>query len=289
MRGRRLARCLICPALLLGLASGCQSLHRYRPVPVLVKDAETDRPIPGAAVSLSYPFTRASVAPCNSSGAAKDDGVARLRAAPYGGYGIRVEAASPGYAPDELHLCAADIEKIEPAHLFEATDRRPAALVVALYAEPRFTVELVVPRGYRGLVKADVEIGEDVPAVPGQRCYRYEVSWSGDVKVKGPAVLGRVPPATYRARFADGTLLDEEMDADKVGFRWLKGEGKEQTFVVGTQADYATFRRRLVPVDGKAEPKRGGGGHGGGGGGGRHRRGGQSSGGAAGSPVGPAE
>ena len=43
--------------LALALAPGCQALHPYRPVPVLVRDAETKEPIAGAQVRVSYPFT----------------------------------------------------------------------------------------------------------------------------------------------------------------------------------------------------------------------------------------
>jgi hypothetical protein len=97
---RRLARCLIAPALLLALASGCQGLFGYRPAPVLVRDAETKRPVAGAEVRLSYPPRQVPVGPPDSSETTGDDGVAPAQAAPYGDGGIAVAAAAEGYLSD---------------------------------------------------------------------------------------------------------------------------------------------------------------------------------------------
>jgi hypothetical protein len=171
---------------LLALAPGCQVLYRYRPLPVLVRDAETKKPIEGADVHLSYPLSRDSLAPFDSSERTDKDGIAHLRAAPY----------------------------------------------------------------YRGVIKAEVEMQDNVAAPPGQRCFRYEVV-DGLVRNKGPAVLRRIYPSDYRARYADGTPLTGEMTLLKTGFRWLRGNGKEQYFFVGTQPEY-DMQRRFAPDDNPA-------------------------------------
>jgi hypothetical protein len=88
MRNPRLTRPLLFAALL-AVAPGCQAFHSYRPVPVLVRDAESKQPIPGAHVRISYPLMEPAYAPpADSSGPTGADGVARLRAAPYGEAGI---------------------------------------------------------------------------------------------------------------------------------------------------------------------------------------------------------
>src|SRR5580704_490058 len=152
--GNRRPACLI---LVLAFAPGCQVFHPYRPVPVLVRDAETKEPIPGAEVRITYPFTDPELAPWDSVGRSADDGIARLRAAPYG-TGILMEVTAPGRLSEHKDLSADAVGAIEPAGWFESTDRRPASQVIELYAEPRPTVELVVPAGYRGLVRAEIRV-----------------------------------------------------------------------------------------------------------------------------------
>lgn len=244
MRDLRLGRYLLYPALLLAWAPGCQVLYRYRPVAMLVRDAETKEPIAGAEVHLSYPLTRDSLAPFNSSERSGKDGIAHLRAAPFGDFGVRIEASAPGYLPEQQTISTEMIQKIEPARPFEAAERRPPEVVVEMYAEPRFTVELIVPDGYRGPIKTELQVQDDVSVPPGQRCFRYEVR-DGFVQIKGPDVLRRIPALDYRARYAGGTPLTDEMTLSKVGFRWLRRQGKEDCFVVGTQPEYDMQRRTL--------------------------------------------
>jgi len=228
---------------LLALASGCQILYRYRPVPVLVRDAETKQPIAHADVHLSYPLSRDSLAPFDSVERTGADGIAHLRAAPYGDFGVRIEASAPGYLSDQISVSTEAIQHIEPAHFFEEAERRKPVFVVEMYSEPRFTVELVVPPGYRGRIRAEIEPRDDMAVPPHQRAFRYEVV-DGFVCIKGPSlVLRRVYPSDYRACYADGAPLTGEMTLQKVGFRWLGGQDKEQYFVVGTQPEYDMERR----------------------------------------------
>ncbi len=239
----RPARCLLCLGFLLALASGCQVMYRYRPMPVLVRDAETKQPIANAEVHLSYPLSRDSLAPFDSSQRTDGEGVARLRAAPYGEFGVRVEASAAGYLDDQVSISSESIQHLQPAHFFEETDKRKPEFVVEMYHEPRFTVELIVPRGYRGMIRAEIEARDDMSVPTGQRCFRYEVV-DGSVRIKGPAiVLRRVYPSEYHARYDDNSPLTAEMSLQKVGFRWLRGQDKEQFFVVGTQPEYDMQRR----------------------------------------------
>jgi hypothetical protein len=258
MRKLRPARCLFCLGFLLALAPGCQVLYRYRPTPVQVRDAETKDPIPNAEVHLSYPLSRDSLAPFNSSERTDDKGIARLRAAPYGEFGVRVEATAAGYLPDQISISSESIQHLQPVHFLEDADKRDPEFVVEMYREPRFTVELIVPPGYRGLIRAEIEPRDDIAIPTGQRCFRYEVV-DGFVRVKGPAiVLRRVYPSDYHARYADDTPLTAEMSLQQVGFRWLRGQDKEQLFVVGTQPEYDMQRRYAddPPRDGRPGARR---------------------------------
>jgi len=247
MRNLRLGRCLFSLALLLAFAPGCQVLYRYRPMAVLVRDAETKKPIADAEVHISYPLSRDSLAPFDSAERTGQDGIAHMRAAPYGDFGIRIETAASGYLSDQQGMSTELIQNIKPAHPFEATERRQPVEVVEMYAEPGFTVELIVPVGYRGMIRTEIQLQDDMPFAAGQRCFRYEVT-DGLASIKGPGVLRRICPPEFHARYADGTPLSNDMSLFKVGFRWLRGEGQEHYFFVGTKPEYDMQHRSTADV-----------------------------------------
>lgn len=254
MRNLRIGRSLCFLIGLLPFLAGCQVMYRYRPVPVRVCDAETKKPIAGAEVHLSYPLSRDSLAPFDSTERTDADGIARLRAAPYGDFGVRLEATAAGYMTEQTSISSELIHNIKPPSLFKEPEKHSAECVIAMYAEPRFRVELVVPTGYRGLIKADVQIQEDLPAPPGQRCYRFEVV-NGAVTIKAPALLRRVSPPEYRVCYADGTPVSDKMTLLDVGFRWLRCDGNTHYFVVGTQPEYDMLRRSFRAEEAASQPR----------------------------------
>lgn len=250
---------LACPAFLVTILSGCQAFQDYRPVAVLVRDIETKTPITGAEVRISYLVASSPFTPYDSVGATGAAGIARLRAAPYGETDLRLDVAANGYLSESQKLKVIAIRHIEPAHWFEKTERRPVDFVVELYAEPEFSIEMVVPLGYRGLIKTEIEIDEGASLPPGQRCFRFEVPSSGNVVGNGPAQLARVLAPSYRAVYADGSPLDGRMDMTKVGCRWLKTEGSYQYFVVGTELEYHRFCQELLAAESREEKSSAGG------------------------------
>jgi hypothetical protein len=265
MRDRPLTPWLL-GALLLAAAPGCLSFHRYRPLPVLIQDAETKKPIAGVDVHVFYPLTRVSLSPVESTATTGDDGIARLRvAAPDSG--LTMEGTAPGYLPEVQSLTGEAIRKIELTHLFEDADRRPASFVMEMYAGPAPTIELVLPIGFRGQVKAEVQVQEDASYPAGQRCFRCKIDDQGEGRLVGPPLLQRVFPPDYRARYADGTAVNPKAGADEVGLRPLKSEGNVQYFLVGTRAEYEEL---LPPQHPREESLPAGSGRGGRGGG-RHR------------------
>jgi hypothetical protein len=238
VRRARLARCLVCPIVLIVAASGCQALHSYRPVPILVKDADTKQPIAGAEVRISYPFTENARAPWCSSGITGSDGVARLRAAPVGDIGILVELETRGYLSERKDLPIATVQALQPAHWFEEVERRPAAIVFEMYAEPRPTVELIVPSGYRGMVQVRVQAQDNAPCAPGQRKFSYVVSEPAVALVTGPSILAHVLPPDFVARYAHGQILSRDPKNGEPGLWWMKSEGEAQYFLVGTRGEF---------------------------------------------------
>lgn len=262
--------------LVLALAPGCLALSPSRPVAVLALDAETNKPIPGARVRLSYPLSESPFAPAECSATTGPDGIARLSATPYGDEGARIDVSAPDYLSDGKALTDEFLQGIERAHLFEAVERRPANVAVALLAGPSPSVELVLPSGYRGVVKAEILARSDMPCPPGRRSFVAAVPTSGVVQVVGPLLLRRVGETDIRARFADGTPLRVSGEEKDVGLWLLKAEGASRySFYVGTAREHDDFLR-LTPIQDKAARQVSGTGRGGGRGrGGRH--GGQSS------------
>jgi hypothetical protein len=238
-----LARCLPCLSLLVGAITGCQEFHDYRPVAIQALDAETKAPIAGANVRISYPLSEHALAPYDSLGTTDQEGIVRLRAAPYDKAGAQVEASAQGYLRQEKSLTADAVRAIEPPGWFEQVEQRPVSFVVELYAEPRPTVELIVPRDYRGLIKAHTHFREDIPCPKGQRIFRYEVRSTGEVDVSGPSLLMRLLPPDFHAVFADGTSLGPQPKDAEIGFWPLRTEGSTQYFWVGTRDQLDNFRR----------------------------------------------
>lgn len=252
MRNHRFARRLLCLFLLVCLTQGCQVFHSDQTLTVLVRDAETKQPIPTAEVYLCQCLKDDEIAPCRSRELTQANGIARLRADPIGDFGVQVQAIAQGYLPETRKLPAETLKKHTSPPTPPTEERLPPDLILEVYAEPAFSVELVLPPGYRGLVKAEIQVQDNFPLPRGQRCFRCSVSGTGDVSVIGPHLLQRVPAPDYRARYANGPLLGTTMDAEKVGFRWLKGDGARHYFVVGNQLDYEALHRRLAPEETRA-------------------------------------
>jgi hypothetical protein len=212
-------------------------------VAVLARDAETKKPIAGAEVQISYALASASDTMGCITRRTGVDGIARLQPALDEHASALVEGTAVGYLVGEASLSAEAVRAIEPAGLFEAVDQRPVTLILEMYAEPRPTVELVVPTGYRGLVKVEVQVQEDAGLAPGQRDFRWTVPASGVLQVSGPPQLRHLLPADFRASFADGAPLNHHPKDPAPGFWWVKREGAFQCFLIGTQAEFDACRR----------------------------------------------
>jgi hypothetical protein len=254
MRSRRLSRCLIYPVLLLTLTPGCQAMHFYRPTPVLAWDADTKKPIPGVEVRVSYPLSNSNLAPWESIATTGADGIARVRAAPFGDAGILVDVTAKGYMNEQKFLTVDQVGAIDKAHWFEDVNRRPPCLTVVMYHEPRPTIELVVPAGYRGIVKARIQVQEDAVLPPGQRLFSYPVPPSGELIMKGPTLFRHVILPDMRIKFADNTPVSRQAQDSMLGYWWLKSESNYNHFLVGAASDFDDYRRslqsrRVVPND----------------------------------------
>jgi hypothetical protein len=260
---------------LVGIAAallvGCETMQSSRPVTVFVRDAETKMPIPQASARISYPVGQAFFLPTVSTGLTADDGAVPLRATPVEDALITLEITARGYLDEMTELAPTSIASIEPAHYFEDVRKRPPAIVVELYAAPRPTIELIVPVGYKGLIKSELEIREDSVSAKGQRTFSVPVDPTGVALAAGPPLLKHVDPSDYVGQFADGTPLPRNAPNPAVGLWWFKHDGDFEVFFVGTDKEFSEFRKaqRAGAHDGGHAPGEGGGKRGGG----RHGRG----------------
>lgn len=235
----------------LGCAIGIPSLGNEHGMLVTVRDAETNQPIPSAQVHVWH-FNQSSSADSIPSVTTDQNGSAQLQSVLGKSDDMVLEVAANGYATEE--------KSIDPQ----------GRVRVQLYAEPRPTIELNVPRLYRGLVSVKVQILDKTPATPGQRLFPFEVPESGVVEVVGPELFRHLSPE-FRAKLSDGTVLPARPEGLGVGFWWLKTSGEYEIFLVGTNADYEAFWRDHPHEQPKE--RKGGKGHGGGKGGqGEHGR-----------------
>jgi hypothetical protein len=245
------------PILLIALSSGCRSLDLYRdrPLPIEVRDAESGQPIAGAQVEFSHPILQAwqtsgpVVGVTRSDGIARisSDGIARLLNPPIGYVEdtLYIEVKVKDYQPYATLLSKESIEQIKAFGVFESANQRPAEVVMWLYADPQFKVELVVPRGYRGPVRATIQIQDELVCPLGQRVFSYRVE-SGSVRVIGPTALRRVRPAMFVGKYEDGNIINSDgADKSTVVLRWLKQEDDYELFYVGDASEIDKYRQQI--------------------------------------------
>ncbi len=249
MRVCRVARCLLCLVPFWGSSVGCQMLQSERGLVVMVRDAETKKPLSSAEVYVCQRLKDDSIIPSPTSNFTQSDGIVRIRSAPPGEYGIEVQAVANGYLSEKIKVSADDLKKMSARLPSSGKDAESADVVVDAYAEPGFSVEFIAPKGYRGLIEVEIALRDDAVCPKGQRCFSYPVTPSATVRVEGPSLLNRVSIQDYRARYPDGPLLSSVLDVDKVGFRWIKGSGNKHLFLLGTQTDYETLHRRMIPAE----------------------------------------
>lgn len=152
----------------------------------------------------------------------------------------------------------------------------PETVVVTmeLYHGPDPAIDLLVPPGYRGQIKVDVRVREDVAYQPGLREFQGTVPPDGMVQIEGPPILRHGRGPTFFAHYLDEahTQVPTEVGPDEVGFRWVRTEGRTEIFVIGTKSEYEKYRRAGDKGSSSTSDSSSGKSGGGKGGGGRRRR-----------------
>lgn len=262
--GPRWRRLLFGLFVFLPVFTGCSLFHPAPIVPVLVRDAETKQPVTGAEVQL---WSRADTSPghVDPSGVTGADGMARVKADFPKDSDVTIHAAAPGYLADVMDLVLASKTQGAPA----------GGGVIEIYRGPRPLIELVVPTEVRGDVKVEVKVSDDDPSPPGQRVWRYSVpvvpvsaARLGEVPVvhvTGGPILEHGNRPEFRGFYPDGRPMPEKPEDGDIVLRWVRSEGADQYFVVGTKIDQESARRASEKNIGPPEKAKSSGGGGGGG------------------------
>ena len=229
MQVSRHARWSILAALLMSFASGCSLIHPR--VSVLIRDAETKAPIPDAEVTvrtindedpdIQRPFVTTNA-----------EGIAKIAASQRGTSILLLGVNAQGYLPGELSLNDAARNASTPG----------VYGVVDVFAGPRPTVMLVLPTGFRGIVKTELMTDAQAPTKPGQREFEVKVNENGIAELNGPPILRHWPGPEFRARFADGGIVQASGKDEDISLHWIRGNGTEFIHLVGTKADLIKVR-----------------------------------------------
>jgi uncharacterized membrane protein YgcG len=264
-------RVLLGPLVLLPALMGCHLGHTVPTIPIVVLDAETKMPVPGAEVRLWSPSDNRKTT-TEPSGTTGPDGIARIQAEYPKEADILVEVVAQGYLQD-------DIDRILAGKVPGAPT---GGGIVEIYKGPRPVLELVIPTDLRGDLKVELRTQDATPDQLGKRTFRYTAP-SGRfgstempvAHVVGPPILeGRRGPE-FRGIYAstDKPMPLEPKD-NEIVLRWVRSEGSDHFFVIGTKIDQESARRasekNIGPreMNNKSKGDGGGGGRRGGGGGG---------------------
>jgi hypothetical protein len=259
VRDNLLSRILLGPLLLFPVLTGC-SMHPTPVIPIVVLDAETKAPIPGAEVRLWSPSDNRKTH-AEPSGTTGPDGIVKIKAEYPKEADVLIEVAAEGYLQDEMDRILAGKVPGAPA----------GGGIVEIYRGPRPAIELVIPTEFRGDLKVEIKIQDATPDQLGKRVFRYtapvpkvgNVSEIPVVQVVGPPIFdGRLGPE-FRGFYANGNPMPAEPKDNEVVMRWVRSEGLNQFFVVGTKIDQEAARRAAEKNIGSRDPNKGGGGGGG--------------------------
>jgi hypothetical protein len=271
---RNLARFAVIPLAFL-LATGCETLRPSTPVSVTIRDAETKAPVPGAEVAFLYPTTNDSTSkPKDVISTTDATGIAQIRGVTSDDGLPQVKVTAPGYIVEQRGLPGDALHAMKENNSFWSitSHHDPIFFEMLIFHGPPAVIELTVPVGYRGLIKADVRVREDIVYQRDQRLFTGTVV-DGAVTVDGSPLLKSDYKPIFRARYGDDVPVPVNVQDNEVGFRWLRTEGRTELFVIGTRAELEALRRSTEKANsGDSGGKKNGGG--GGGGGGRHGGGG---------------
>jgi hypothetical protein len=244
------------------ILSACQS---YVPVSVRVVDAESLAPVSGAKVETNYVtelgfvdfwrwylFKSDGITP--SSAITDDGGRAVIQVSGRRMVARGVKCDAQGYLQTVAGIGTERFDAIrgDRPRSPSMTDL-PVDVTVRLYREPHPTLMVVVPNGYRGLLRLD-------SSAPTTRRSLGSGERTLEVFVRSPqpqklpmVVLGErhvVDPWHFTARYADGTSIPQAIGgggagADQIALRHVSSHNMRELFVIGSEIDRQRARDQV--------------------------------------------
>lgn len=226
---------------------GCISFHSNEALDVLVLDAETGEPLPGALVEVEYSRGGLQLnAPRNRSRQTDANGRASIVVA-------AGELATPlwyvsaeGYI--KYYRLASGNQRVPWNLVAEQHDGSATTVKVRLYREPDPTVTLIVPDGYVGpLFIRTVEVDGYVLGAPGQRDFEYTVSDDGYVEMEVSPLLFLSGGMPLRTRYMSGRMIPPASGFGATRLYRVFSLGSKRLWVIGTEDDQIEWRNRILP------------------------------------------
>lgn len=219
---------------------GCIKFYSQEQYQFKVVDAEQNKPVEGAIVSVAYIFKEPVLnAPKPAEVVTDQSGLAELKVADYKAH---LRARAEGYIP----LRWLRFRKDSPAqHNFKI--QNDSEVIVSIYKEPKPTIEIVVPDGYRGPVALEF-LASDKPAQvkAGQRFFSYNTSPKGYVQIQHSPLFDS---CKIIARYENGNPVPRPSRSrpEQISFLRVYTRDQKRLYLIGTFKEEDELKRKLWP------------------------------------------
>jgi hypothetical protein len=232
--------------------------YRSHPVTVQVRDAESGAPIRDARVDVRYVRYLDLLSPPDFSRKTDRSGKIKLKIVNWPKQ-VFTQVSADGYLEDrpQRHLVSQEF--------FKEGNVRP--LAVSLYAKPDPQVELVIPRGFRGVLKVRLRRTDRLDQErSGQRRFAFHVPESGQLEIQANPLMQRRNPREWKAQYDDGTPIRSlglsgcpvpEPD-EIIALRWVYIDVDDGTIiaVVGNSDDHRRIYDIVCPMQSDGRDRR---------------------------------
>jgi hypothetical protein len=239
-------RLAIVPLVLVSIqSSGCGLFNEYRPMHVMVRDAETKEPIAGVEITGMATRMLDVFGPIPPHGTTDASGQATLSAGLDRGLDLIFEA--DGYLRKNINssITAEDVQSLP-----KAEDPSRIDLLINLERDPKATFVLIVPNHYRGLLRIRFEPTEGIE-VAQKATYLVPVGPDGRAVVRLPkAICRKEGERNVAAREVSGKHVKWEhhcSEPEKIGLRWVHSTEDTELYIIGSGKEVEALDERFDP------------------------------------------
>ncbi|OWK36529.1 hypothetical protein [Fimbriiglobus ruber] len=214
---------------------------------LLVRDAETKRPVAGVEVEGHLLKFMDLAPPKQPKGATDADGIATLWVCQERWLNVNTYYDGFVQADQPIQYNPKDFERLPKRG--EPTAAGRIDHIVELKPHPSPTFVLIVPEGYRGMLRVRFEVDDNV-AVARQRFYPVPVDKSGLAVVRYPkAICGQGGKRNILVRTVNGKRVPEgyTREAEEIGLRWVHNTEDTELYLIGTGPECEALKDRIYP------------------------------------------